>query len=395
MDTLALTEVQETRKLATIRRISEILPHTNADKLEIAVVDGWRVITQKGLYQPGDLAIYCEVDSYLPVLPKYSFLAGNSARKMGDLSGYRLRTIKLRGELSQGLLIPLHQFEDDFGIDWGCPIDFRPNNGQLIPIAGYIVSNVKDSELPEDFEYDEQACMAVEEGDDVTEILGIIKWDPPLPASLGGVAKGNFPGFIPKTDEERIQNCYKWISKKNWETDKSVLDHRWETTIKLDGSSMTTYYRDGVFGVCSRNLDLMETEGNSFWQIARKKNLEVKLAALGRNIAIQGELMGPGIQKNPEKLQETELFVFKIWDIDNSRYLTSNERLSLVVELDLKHAPLIPAPDTSNWTVADFLAFAEGPSLNAAVREGVVFKSLDDPAVSFKAISNKWLLTEE
>ncbi len=317
---------------------------------------------------------------------------------MGDLSGYRLRSVKLRGELSQGLILPLHWDEDEENgvITWGCDVDNKSlittnEDGETISVTGWqIVGATLKVASDEHFPY-----VLVEEGDDVTDILGIIKWDPPLPASLGGIAKGNFPGFIRKTDEERIQNCYKYLKKANWETGNNVLDHRWEVTVKLDGSSMTAYYNNGVFGVCSRNLDLMETEGNSFWQTARKLDLESKLASLGRNIAIQGELIGPGIQKNLEGLTEIDLCVFKIWDIDSQSYLPAHERFLIAAGFGLNHAPVIDAPITSEWTVQDFLNFAEGPSLKADIREGVVFKSLDDPSISFKVISNQWLLGEK
>ena len=144
-----------------------------------------------------------------------------------------------------------------------------------------------------------------------SELLGILKYEKPLSAQLAGQARGNFPSFIPKTDEERIQNLSKQLAK--WQEQNLEF----EVTEKLDGSSMTVYITTEQdeqgqevprFGVCSRNLDLKDTEGNSFWEAAKKYDLERKLiefnAECSMNIAIQGELVGEGIQGNKYKLTE-------------------------------------------------------------------------------------------
>ena len=230
------------------------------------------------------------------------------------------------------------------------------------------------------------------EGQDVTEGLGIQKWEAPINAQLAGVARGNFPNFLRKTDQERIQNCWKDVQRHGEEV--------FEVTQKLDGSSCTIYWNRGDFGVCSRNLDLKSTEDNSFWKIARKYELCGRMERLERNLAIQGELCGPGIQGNPEKLSANDLYVFDIYDIDTGNYLTSEERLDLVATLDLKHVPVIgySKPGTYGDTVDQFLKAAEGVSLlnNGAnkVREGLVFKSTESQ-FSFKSISNAYLLGEK
>lgn len=330
------------RKLASIRAITSVTPIDGADAIEAVRIDGWQCVAKKGEFLPGDACVYFEIDSFLPASnPAFDFMAARGKQKDAQgTEGYRLRTIKLRGTLSQGLALPLTAF-------------------------------FCDAPLPP-------------EGSDVSEMLGVTKWEPPIPACLGGEAKGAFPGWIRKTDQERIQNIPGVLA--------SDLDY--EASIKLDGSSMTVYHRDGDTGVCSRNLDLRETDGNTFWKVARRYGLPDKLSGIG-NIAIQGELVGPGIQGNQEKLTTHNLYVFDVWLIDEQRYATQTERISIVEKLGLPHVPILHYKASAPASVDDALALADGPSLNPAVkREGLVFKSLCG-TVSWKAISNKWLLKHE
>lgn len=327
------------RQLATIRQIDAINPIPDADAIEVATVGGWMVVIKKGEFRPGDHGLYLEIDTWVPeALAPFLF----KGRTFNDVPGERLRTIKLRGQISQGLLLPL-------------------------------------ASLPHGFSSDD--------GDDLSALLGLQKYERPLHGSLGGTARGNFPSFIRKTDQERAQNLSRDIAR--WAEDGGL----WEVTEKLDGSSATFYLNGGSFGVCSRNLDLLETEGNAFWQVARKHNIEDRLRAIGRNIAIQGELIGGKIQGNIYKLSEQSLYVFDIWDIDAQAYLSPAERLALTLGLD--HAPVVADADHL-VPMADLLLLADGQSMIGAqpAREGLVFKSLDG-ANSFKAISNKWLLKND
>jgi RNA ligase (TIGR02306 family) len=234
---------------------------------------------------------------------------------------------------------------------------------------------------------------------DLTEVLGILKWEKEVPAQLAGLCKGNFPNFIPKTDQERCQNLKKEIFEVN-------RKKHYEVTVKLDGSSMTVYRRqdpDGELevGVCSRNLNLkLDQEGNSFVDTANNTLLLPFLKTLNvGNIAIQGELMGVGIQKNRENLPDIQFFVYDIFDIDKQKYLTPVERTSIVDKLiragvNIKHVPVLYASATLDdlgiVDIQGLLKFAEGASLNNPVREGLVFKAIDG-SFSFKSISNLFL----
>lgn len=318
------------RKLASIRKIKSLVPIEGADFIELAKIDGWQCIVKKGEFQVGDLCVYFEIDSFLPIEPKYEFLRKSSYKKMGEKEGFRLRTIKLKGQLSQGLALPLSSFE---GL----------------------------SEEPV--------------GTDVTERLGVEKYEKPIPPQLSGVVKRYFPSFIRKTDQERVQN----ISEE-------VLRGHWYMTEKLDGTSFTCYKYEGEFGVCSRNLELKETEDNLYWRIARENKLE-ELCPEG--FAIQGEIVGPGIQYGGYTNKPT-LFVFHIWDIKAQQYLDLIKAERWTMKLGLEFVPVLGVveitPDTDK-----ILELAEGVSYidDKTEREGLVFYK---DAFSFKAISNKYLL---
>ena len=350
------------RKLASVRRIDALDPIEGADAIECATVGGWKVVAQKGLYNVGDLAVYFEIDSWIPTTIAPFLSKGKEPREFEGIKGERLKTIKLRGQLSQGLLIPLDEVKK-FGSD--------QDVGFHVPVTWA-------------------------EDEDVTEALGVVKWEKPMNAQLAGVCKGNFPSLIPKTDQERCQNMVKEIVAAN---ERGV---KFEITEKMEGSSMTCYLIDGVFGVCSRNMDLKETEGNSFWATARRDGVEDKMREeFGlADFAVQGELIGPGIQGNIYKLGDTQFRVFDIYDIRRGVYVDPQTRQSMVASMGLTHVPVIAHQaelyDTLGITdIPQLLAFAEGKSTLADVeREGVVFKEVNG-GMTFKAISNKYLLGEK
>lgn len=339
------------RKLASIAEITYIKPIEGADAIECAIVNGgWPVVVKKGEYQVGDVAIYLEIDSWVPHELAPFLSKDKEPREYNGVKGERLRTVKLRGQISQGLLLPID------------------------------ITFFRDP------------------GTDVTQTLGIQKWEPPIPAQLQGTMKGNFPHFIPKTDQERCQNLRKEIFEEH-------KGETYEVTTKLDGSSMTVYVKNGEIGVCSRNIDLIETEGNSFWKAAREQNIVDALLEIskdkGEEYAIQGELIGEGIQGNPEKLKGQRFYLFDIYSITEGRYLKPQERYSIMDKMylfygaDVEHVPFIDTVCivTNEFsTIDDLLAFAEGPSMNPQTkREGLVFKSYDSD-FTFKAIANSYLL---
>lgn len=332
------------RKLASVRKISDIQSIPGADMIELAIVDGWKVVVAKNVgHKVGDMVVYCEIDSFLPIKEEFEFLRKSSYKKMSDgTEGFRLRTIKLRGQVSQGLILPL-----------------------------------KDLQLPNK--------DLLEVGMDVTKELGIVKYEPPIPAELSGKVKGLFPSFLRKTDEERIQN----LSNEY----ENLKQHKFYVTEKLDGSSATFYSKDGVFGVCSRNLELLETEGNTFWKVARELKIEEWLTSQDVNYSIQGELIGEGIQGNPYKIKGQTVGFFNAFNIDTQEYLGLEEFEKLVSSMGLKIVPILDRDFTLPDTIDELLSYADEKSvLNSNFdREGVVIRSLDRK-ISFKVISNKFLL---
>jgi RNA ligase (TIGR02306 family) len=353
------------RKLARLVVLDEVIAHPNADALDIATIGGWRVVAQKGLYVTGDIACYFEVDSWIPheIAP---FLSKDKEPKVYEgVKGERLRTIKLRGEISQGLLIP---------------VDELPNSNEIVA------------------ELNRQALSSMGGFDiDLTEQLGILKWERPVNANLAGLAKGNFPQFIRKSDQERVQNL-----KRQYQ-DAVASNEEFNVTYKLDGSSFTGYVKKNaedvvVTGVCSRNLEL-KFEGNVenlFVKTFNKYNLDDKLrtyhAVTGRNIALQGEMVGNTIQGNFEGLDDTQLFIYNVFDIDTQQYLLPGEARHVCNDLDLAMVPTFNPRMPLPATIAEILLMADGPSgLNGKFREGLVFKSLTRN-FQFKVVSNRYLL---
>lgn len=348
------------RKLASIRRIDNITPIPNADAIETAHVGGWKVVVKKGEFAVGDLAVYLEIDSWVPTELAPFLSKGKEPREFNGVKGERLRSIKLRAQLSQGLLLPI---DEKLLIDW--------------EVAHLVWSSEEGNFAPK-----------FVGGEDVSEILGIQKWERTIPAELAGVMKGPFPSQIPKTDQERVQNLTKEI--------EAAQGMSFELTEKLEGSSMTVYMIDGEFGVCSRNIDLKEDASNAFWAAARRYNIEEKLRELNvGNLAIQGELVGPGIQGNIYNLTETRFYVFDIFDIDRGEYLTPAQRRGVTKKLGLLHVPMLEPHFELSQSVEKLIALADGRSLLADTkREGIVFKQ-NTGGMSFKAISNAYLLNSD
>lgn len=333
------------RKLASIQKIKSLEAIEGADAIEKAVVLGWQLVVKKGEFQVGDLAVYCEIDSLMPEMPMFEFL---KTRKM------RIRTVKLRGQVSQGICFPLDI-------------------------------------LPTSFEITEDA--------DCTEVLGIVKYEPPMPANLQGIAKGRFPSFIPKTDETRVQVLQHILDK--YKGDKCYI------TEKLDGSSATYFIKDGEFGVCSRNLELLEDEENSFWAVARLLDIENKLRSVGTNIAIQGELIGEGIQSNKLRQKAQKLFIFNAFDIDKYEYYNFSELKTLTEKLDLSMVPVLNDNYFLENDIDTIVKMATIRSTMAADvwAEGIVIRPYAEKTeallanddyingrVSFKAINPEFLL---
>lgn len=348
------------RKLASIQTVNSVEPILNADAIEKIRVLGWWIVAKKGEHKPGDKLVYCEIDSLLPERPEFEFLRASSYKPaQTDVTGavilpagFRIKTVKLRGQVSQGICFPL----------------------AILPPGA-----------------------PTEEGADVTEHLGVLKWEPPIPVGMGGKVKGSFPGFLPKTDETRVQVLEPVIQKHKGKT--------FYLTEKLDGTSFSAFLRQGEFGICSRNLWMDEAdESNVLARVARALKLEEKLRMareqLGHDVAIQAEVIGPGIQKNKYGLKEVTLRVFSLFNVDAYQLVDHATKISMLAEMGLEPVPQL-GTIVLNHTVDELVAMSEGTSvLNPQVqREGIVLRPLVEEydediggRLSFKAINPKFLL---
>ena len=377
-----MTVIHTERALARVVLIDSLHPIDGADRIELAMVGGWQVVVQKGLYVPGSKAVYFEVDSLLPLdRPCFESLGGISSKlkfTIDDKPYARIKTMKLRKQLSQGFCVPL----SDAGVGTDVAIDT-----------------------------------------DVTKLLGVIKYEAAGEKALNGTP-GNpksgttalgFPKFVPKTDQTRVQNITVQFAQAR---DKGEL---FEKSFKLDGSSLTAFIKDETIGVASRNVGFrvhdetipfftavkkflqgkgwkrtIKADDNAFTQMAEKAGLLTALVNDGRNIAIQGEMVGPSIQKNFEGVAENEFYCYDIYLIDEQAYMLPKERQEFCVKHGIKHVPLASSHAvTLPVDVATAIADADGPSgLKGKYREGFVYKSMDRD-FSFKVISNAYLLKEE
>src|SRR5262249_20397598 len=240
-------------------------------------------------------------------------------------AGFRIKTVRMRGKVSQGICFPL----------------------SILPPGAL-----------------------TEAGADDTTSLGVLKWEPPIPVGMGGKVKGSFPGFLPKTDETRVQVLEPVLRRHRGKT--------FYVTEKLDGTSFTAFLRQGEFGICSRNLWMDETdESNILVRITRGLKLEEKLRAarerLGFDLAIQAEGIGPGIQKNKYGLKAVTLRVFSVLNVDTYRLVDHSTKLAVLAEMGLEAVPQL-GTIVLNHTVDALVAFSEGASmLNPQVqREGVI-----------------------
>ena len=372
------------RKLVTIRKIINLVPIENADRIEVAIVDGWHTVVKKGAFKVGDYCIYFEIDSLLPFNDENFQFINNTKKFNGETWRY-VKTIKLRKQISQGLALPLNE---------------------LVKV-NEVIGNSPENFLEFDF----------------AEILGVIKYEEQDDINFQGDSKGVFPYYIKKTGEVRIQNVFNRM-KENYK------DVEFIPTLKMDGSSLTVAYVNNPVYFIGRDE---ENEGmteqvwvgshnrvikdplsisinedneevvrkNEFHDAVDKINLKEKLRnwckVNSKQIAIQAELLGPKIQGNFEKFNTFTMKAFYIYFIDEQRRATPDEFLSICKELDIDtviHYKPMKVFEIFD-TVEDLLLFAEGESINNKVREGLVFKSnliVDGEPLSFKVISNSFLL---
>ena len=362
------------RKLASVQKIKAIKPIEGADRIECVQVLNWDCVASKNQFRVGDWVIYFEIDSLLPDIPAFEFLKGSSWSQ--KLNKYKISTHKFRNQISQGLVIPYDQLKE-----------------LMIQINGEI-------EFRTDFP----------EGEDLTELLKIEKYEPPVSnGALGDIIQHEW--YVLKTDEERIQVCAENVLPVYMKSEQD----EWYASVKLDGTSCTAGLFEDAFLIGGRNQ--FYKDENMYTTTVKKygdlqKALEEYKTVYGLYVVFQGELCGPGIQSNRLGLKEKEWFVFnafvsKTGKIDSYIKCDLTRMLKLCEEFGLKHVPIISEEDKFNFktttdideTVDNLLKYVddikyrkyfEDASPNQ-IAEGLVFRTID-MTNSFKVVSNKYLL---
>lgn len=345
------------RKLASIQRIIKIEPIEGADKIELAYVLGWQCVVNKGQFKPMDLAVYFEIDSFLPVKPEFEFLRTSSYKNtpiMGE--GFRLKTMKFRGQVSQGLLLPVSQFH----------------------------------ELSDNLEL----------GTDVSEILGVCKWEIEERVTTGGTTIGTLPYSIPHTDETRVQAVPELI--------KAFAGLKYYISTKMDGSSHSIGVDENGFHVTGHNYEYKDDGNSSFYNFVNKQDYHDRIVSYKeskglQSLVFQGEFCGAGIQKNRLKLTSPEWYVFTV--IVNGKRVGLRQMLDICNELELTTVPIEEVGVDLPYrypTVESLLQRADGDYPKGGKKEGIVirptepvYSDLIGTALSMKVVSNKYLLKNE
>ncbi len=342
------------RKLASIQRIWKTEPIEGADRIELAYVMGWKCVVKKGEFQPMDPAVYFEIDSFLPIRPEFEFLRAGSYQKNDVVGeGFRLRTQRFRGQISQGLLLPLQQFP----------------------------------EIPAD--------AAI--GTDVTGLLGVKKWEIEERVTTGGTVIGTLPRDIPHTDETRVQ--------ANPELIGEFAGLEYYISTKMDGSSHSIGIDGSGFHVTGHNYEYKDDGSSAFYNLVKARGYMEKLTAFAEqegltSLTVQGELCAPGIQKNRLKLAKPEWYVFTV--MENGQRVGLRRMLEVCGALGLTTVPIeetgtdLPAKYP---TVEALLQRAEGEYPNGGRKEGIVIRPTEpvycpliEAELSMKVVSNQYLL---
>lgn len=345
------------RKLASIQRIWKIEPIEGADRIELARVLGWQCVVNKGEFSPMDLGVYFEIDSFLPVRPEFEFLRTSCYKKTDLLGeGFRLRTQRFRGQLSQGLLLPLSRFP----------------------------------EIPPDAEV----------GTDVTALLGIKKWEIEEKITTGGTAIGTLPYDIPHTDETRVQAEPGLI--------KAFAGLEYYITTKLDGSSHSIGIDENGFHVTGHNYEYGDDGKSAFYNLVKERGYREKLEAFMKEnglktLTVQGELCAPGIQQNPLKLRSPEWYVFTIREDGKRVGLRRMQEICKTLQMAMVPVEEVDTDLPSKYpTVEALLIRADGNYPNGGKKEGIVIRptvplycELISAALSMKVVSNKYLLKND
>ena len=364
------------RKLAHIELIESLSPIDGADKIEVAHVLGWQCVVKKGEFKAGDKIVYIEVDSVMPEKPEFEFLRDRK---------FRIKTIKLKGQVSQGLVLP---FDKKYHGDYPTGYDITEELGVSKYLSPSEREEIKKVEV-------NQARL--------TRFMKRYSWYRKL--FLTRKQKEGFPYLVSKTDEERIQNIPQVLEQFK---DKEVY-----VTEKVDYQSVTFtgkmvpnvtpivgkfLPKKFQFVVCSRNLTT-KNKNSLYLKIAQKYNIE-QILRENPTLTIQGEQGDTKVQGNKYGIKEPTMWVFNIIDHEKNYHYSYGEMWSFCQQYNLLLVPKVKFCKLSELgsTVQELVEFSKGKSVLANIqREGVVIRCIDNgqKLLSFKVINPDFLLKYE
>ena len=399
------------RELVYVVRIDEIKPIEGKDRVECAVVGGWTVMVRKGQFKPGDLGIYFEIDSKVPEKEPFMFLEGKhfkiKTQKYKTPSGYFW---------SQGLLMSAEDFgwklhNDTIFMGDGLD-DYVIEKDFLTEKLGVTYADADDNKRKAK-SADKYKLMAQRRPDIFkkkwAQWMMRRNWGKKIMFLFFGKKKdkkSQWPSWVKKTDEERVQNM-PWILQ-----DKS----EWFATEKIDGTSTTFtmkgYGRKREFYTCSRNVVFDRPDKNCYYEtnvyteMCEKYNMENVLDCLMtffenlnhkdvEFVTIQGETYGEGIQKRDYGLKGHDFMAFNlIVGFKDGEVKRFNPSVMTIILTDygIPCVPIVNEYFILPDTVDELLAIATDKSaIDGGMREGLVFRS-SDGVRSFKAVSNEFLM---
>lgn len=381
------------RTLATIQTIDNLQDIPDAQNIVVASVLGWKCVVKKDDFNIGDPCIYFEIDSLLPQTPEFEFLSKYGVKK-SDIDGviyegYRLRSARIRKCLSQGLAM---RIED-------CPkLNDEYKSGFLTDLLGNPIWDLKNHI-----------------GLDISDIIGVVKYEPPIPVSQQGEIKGKFPAFIPKTDLIRIQSVPEVLMRH--------AGKKFMVQEKVDGQSITCYLDGDTFGVCSRNLELKLDNPTPDSRTQTVSNLQIHdkmltfrkwykdhFGGIDLDFALQGEYVGPGSQDNRLQLKYKTILFFDMFNIRTQRYFNPPDFITYAEIMDIPTVPVLEESMELTKDLEWFIEYADNDMSIAAMSgadikmaskvqlEGHAWKSLEEDVdrelgrLVFKVINNSYLL---